>query len=200
MALFIGPFWVLLCIFWLNSVVFWGNFWLEFNAEVCNVFYTISKLSHCSANCIFFCKDYSYSPNFVSLVFNCISSCSVCPFFALELYVDWDWVGWVEMEISVWGDYMSTALRANKRTKKFRVCWKCFDCRCWRLGRMGPMVGVQLHIVPHQIQIPQLQQCYLRFFLRWRPNWDGFMLIRLLIESKTSPHAKHHKLSLLWLF
>ena len=34
MALFIGPFWVLLCIFWLNSVVFWGNSWLRFNAEV----------------------------------------------------------------------------------------------------------------------------------------------------------------------
>ena len=26
--------WVLLCVFWLNSVEFWGNFWLEFNAEV----------------------------------------------------------------------------------------------------------------------------------------------------------------------
>ena len=29
MALFIGPFWVLLCIFWLNLVVFWGNSWFS---------------------------------------------------------------------------------------------------------------------------------------------------------------------------
>ena len=30
MALFIRPFWILLCIFWLNSVVFWRNSWFLF--------------------------------------------------------------------------------------------------------------------------------------------------------------------------
>ena len=89
----------------------------------CNVFYTISKLSHCPAN-VFFGKYYSFSPNFVSELINCISLCSVCPYSDLELYLVWDWIGWVGMEISVWGDYMSTALPLDFKIHHFQ---KRFD-------------------------------------------------------------------------
>ena len=60
-----------------------------------------------------------------------------------------------------------------------------FVCSCWCLGRVGCLVRVRPLLLQWQeVQISKLQQCSLGWCLWWRSNWDGSMLIRLLIESK----------------
>jgi len=97
MALFIGPFWVLLCIFWLNSVVFWGNSWLVFNADVLQRFFIqflnfLKDLQKFCLKRLFVISQFclaNFTPAF--------SSCSVCPLFrcgAISGMDGWDGLGW----------------------------------------------------------------------------------------------------------
>ena len=87
MALFIGPFWVLLCIFWLNSVVFWANLMLRFP----NVFYTISTLSNCTAKLFFL-----IAPIFALLIFTLQLHLVLIALFCSRAIsgIGWDGMGW----------------------------------------------------------------------------------------------------------
>ena len=94
MALFIGPFWVLLCIFWLNSVVFWGNSWLVFNADVLQrFFYTISKLSQRPAK-VLSEKIVFNIPILYCLSYTCILILLCLSFFRSRAISGWVWMGW----------------------------------------------------------------------------------------------------------
>ena len=58
------------------------------------------------------------------------------------------------------------------------------------------MVCVRPNLVQWQeVQIPKLQQCFLGFFLWWRPNWDGSMSIRVR-QSNNLPECDQSRLLL----
>jgi len=94
MALFIGPFWVLLCIFWLNSVVFWGNSWLVFNADVLQRFFIqfLNFLKDLQKFCLK--RLFLISQFCIVNLIPAFWSCSVCPFFRSGAISGWVWMGW----------------------------------------------------------------------------------------------------------